>query len=51
LCIAPNLYWIVLDPSRSWKNLLVFELRLGHDASRLVEDDEARAAGALVNGS
>ena len=48
---APDLVGVVLHPSGLRIDLLVLLLCDGDDASRVVEDDEARAGSALVDGA
>ena len=47
LC-GPDLIGIVLDPARTRKDLREFPLAGGHDIRVLIEDDGARARGALI---
>jgi hypothetical protein len=48
--VAPDLHRVVLDPAGAGEDLLVLELAGGDDGSGVVEDDGARAGGALVDG-
>src|SRR6185503_16230702 len=43
-----NLDRIVLDPTRTRKNLLVLDLTTRHFLARGIEDHEPRAGGALI---
>ena len=47
----PDLVRVVLHPAGLRIDLLVLLLRGGDDAAAAVENDEARAGGALVDGS
>ena len=48
---SPDFVGVVLHPSRLRIDLLVFLLGAGDDRAGAVENDEARAGGALVDGS
>ncbi|MCY1225289.1 hypothetical protein D9M72_374790 [compost metagenome] len=48
--VVPDFGGVVLHPAGLRKDLLVFHLAGGDDAAAVVEDDGARAGGALVDG-
>jgi hypothetical protein len=43
-----DLHRVVLNPSRTWKDLLVFSLSHRYHTAAAIEDHEASARGALV---
>ncbi|MNI95424.1 hypothetical protein D3C73_1536910 [compost metagenome] len=48
--VVPDLGGVVLHPSCLREDLLVFHLAGGHDVARVIENNGARAGGALVDG-
>ena len=48
--VVPDFNGVVLHPTGLREDLLVFLLTAGHDVAAVVENDGARAGGALVNG-